>query len=208
MDQEKKQEDRGSSYFIYAIIFVVVLIVFLLCFRYFPTGMFSKQDETQSYSYNGFVFTNITGLWFTELQKAGTNKVYSVPLHFGPLELKDVPIEGDVNVFKNLTELYLTFDPTGEEFSYIALAASEISINLAQTLDITPVAACTVNDSRVCEGRPIIDCKSNGSPAIMLRYDNSTRVFVENNCIFVQGAQKDLIKAADRLLLKWFSVMS
>jgi len=204
--KEEKQEELQSRYFMYAILFVVILIAVILSFRHMPTGMFSKEEK-QSYSYNGFVFTNITGLWFTEIQKAGTNKVFRVPLHYGPRELQNVTINGDVVPFQNLSELYITFDPVGEDFSYIALAASELSINLAQTLGITPIAACTKNETQICYDRPIIDCESSGLPAICLRHAEPAMVYVENNCIFVQGQERNLMKAADRLLLKWFSVM-
>jgi subtilase family serine protease len=199
----EKEENRQYKYFLYAIFFIVIFIVVVLSLRYF----IPKETKLSSYSYNGFVFTNMSGLWFTEIQKTGTNKVYNVPLHFGPKELEDITIEGDINNFNNKTQLYITFDPTGNDFSYIALSASEISINLAQTLNITPVAACTVNDTRICSGREIISCKEPGLPAIYLLYDNSTGIYVKNNCIFVQGQGKELVRAADRLLLKWFSVM-
>ena len=196
-------ETRQSKIFFYIIAFIIIFIIAVLSIRYFVP----EKSDIQSYSYNGFVFTNITGLWFTDIQKAGTNTVYTVPLRHGPRELQNVSIEGDVNSFRNNTELHITFDPTGEDFTYIALAASELSINLAQTLNITPVAACSVNDTVVCLGRPIIDCEDSGEAAIYLRYGNETKVYVENNCIFIEGPEEEIMKSTDRLLLKWFSVM-
>ena len=201
--KEKPDDENQVRYFIYAILLIVIFIAVLLSVRYF----IPRTSKTNSYSYNGFVFTNMSDLWFVEVLKAGTTKVYNVPLHFGAKELETIKIEGDVSHFKNKTAIYITFDPTGKEFSYIALAASELSINLAQTMNITPVAACTVNETDVCSGRHIIDCKTPGQPAVFIRYDNTTRIFVENNCIFVQGAGKEVLRAADRLLLKWFSIM-
>jgi len=200
---EKEKEERQASYFIYAIVFIVIFIALIFSIRYF----FPAKQEIQQYSYNGFIFTNIGGLWYTEILKEGTNKSYSVPLHFSPSELGNVTIEGDVNAFKNKTEIFLTFDPNAEEFSYIALSASEVSINLAQTLNITPIAACTSNETPACTGRLVVDCKNPGPPAIYFSYSNYTRVYVQNNCIFVQGFRQELVRATDRLLLKWFSIM-
>lgn len=202
-EKEKESEEKQARYFIYVIIFVAILIMAILSLRY----IFPQKQKVQSYSYNNFVFTNISGLWYTEIQKQGTNKVYSVPLHFSPSELGNISIEGDVNQFKNKTNIYITFDPEGSEFSYIALSASEISINLAQTFNITPIAACTANKTAACISRPVVDCKTPGQPAIYLKYDNATRVYVQNNCIFVQGNSWELVKASDRLMLKWFSIM-
>ncbi len=201
--KEASTADKQSKLFFYVIAFIIIFIVLVLSIRYFVP----EKSEVQSYSYNGFVFTNITGLWFTDIQKTGTNTVYTVPLRHGPRELQDIAIEGDVTSFKNRTKLYITFDPTGEDFTYIALAASELSINLAQTLNITPVAACSVNDTEVCAGRPIINCKTHGEAAIYLKYANDTRVYAKNNCIFLEGPEEEIMKSADRLLLKWFSVM-
>ena len=201
--KEKIADDKQTRYFMFAIIAIVVFIALLLSAKYF----FPQKPQIQSYSYNNFIFTNVTGLWYTEILKAGTNDVYKVPLHFGPRDLQDISIEGDVNSFKNNTKVYITFEPNGTDFSFIALAASELSINLAQTLNITPVAACTNNESDACQGRPAVNCKEYGEPAIYLRYDNQTRIHVENNCIFLEGQGVEVVRAADRLLLKWFSVM-
>jgi len=201
--EDKKREEKELRYFLYVIIFIVIIIAFILSIKY----IFISKPKIQSYSYNNFIFKNISGMWYTEIQKQGTNKVYNVPLHFGPLELRNISINGDVNSFKNKTNIYITFDPSGNEFSYIALSASEISINLAQTFNITPIAACTTNKADACANRPVVDCKTPGPAAIYLRYSNITRVYVENNCIFVEGYREELVKAADRLLLKWFSIM-
>lgn len=202
------EDDKQVKFFVYVIAIIIIFIVALLSVRYLDSkGFFSKEPEIQSYSYNGFVFTNMTGLWFTEIVNPVTQKQYNIPLHFGPKQLENIIIEGDVKPFKNESEIYITFNPEGSEFGYIALAASEISINLAQTLDITPIAACTTNSS-VCVERPIISCSSPGEPAVFLKQENETRIFVENNCIIVQGQGPEIVRAADRLLLNWFSVMS
>ena len=200
---EKKTEDGQAKYFIYVIIFIVLFIAAVLSIRYF----WPQKSRAESYSYNNFIFTNMSGLWFTDVYSTRTGALYTVPLHFSPRELGNITIDGDVNAFKNKTLVYITFDPTGNEFSYIALSASELSINLAQTLNITPVASCTVNVSGVCTNRPVIDCKKPGESAVYLKYDNVTKIYMENNCIVVQGKEWELVKASDRLLLKWFNVM-
>ncbi len=202
--EEKGQEKKQSRYFWLAIIIIVLFIISLLSVRFFVP----EKKEFQSYSYNGFVFQNISGMWFTEIQKAGTNKVYRVPLHYGPPELENVSISKDINnFFTNKTKIYITFNPLGKNFSYIALAASEISINLAQTFNITPIAACTINETKACVSRPLVTCENAGSPAISLKHANDTKVYLENNCVVVQGPGRELMRATDRLLLKWFSIM-
>ena len=201
--KEEEEKDNSVKYFIYAIVVLAVIILFIIGVRYF----YHPKEKSNSYSYNNFLFTNISGMWLTEIQKAGTNKVYRVPLHFGPLELENIPIEGDVISFRNVSQLYITFVPTNEPLSFIALSASELSINLAQTFNITPIAACTANETDACSSRPVVDCKTPDEKAIFLNYGNKTQIYVKNNCIFVEGTGKEIVKATDRLLLKWFSIM-
>lgn len=203
--KEKKAEkgDKSIKFFIYAIVILAIIILLILSIRFF----YKPEKKSDSYSYNNFVFTNITGLWMTEIQKAGTNKSYIISLHYGPLELEDVPAEDAVGRFKNISQIYITFVPDREPLSFIALSASELSLNLARTLNITPIAACTINITDACANRPVVDCQNDGVPAIFLNYANTTQVYVKNNCIFVEGFEKEIVKATDRLLLKWFSVM-
>ncbi|MEM4336821.1 MAG: hypothetical protein QXG86_02340 [Candidatus Woesearchaeota archaeon] len=199
----RKRKDKSVKIFIYMLLFLLGILALIFSIKYF----YKPVDKTHSYSYNNFVFTNISGLWYTEIQKYGTNKTYIIPLHYGPLELEYIPVSDEVDNFKNLTEIYITFRPDKEPLGYIALAAAELSINLAQTLNITPIAACASNTTEACAHRPIINCESPGKAAIFLNYDNDTRVYVKNNCIFVEGFEKEIVKATDRLLLKWFNVM-
>ncbi len=198
----EKEIDSSSKFLIYFFIFLIVVFGGIIALRYF----YNTSPEVQSYSYNGFVFTNVTGLWYAEMEKAGTKVIYNVPLHFGPLQLQNISIDKDVKKFNNYRQIYITFDPTTEGLNYVALAASELSINLAQTLDITPIAACTKNETDACAKRPIINCSSD-APTIFLNPYGSLNISVYKNCIQLNGAGIDLIKATDRLLLTLFGVM-
>jgi len=204
MAKKQKEEDKSVKLFLGAIIILIVILAAIISIKYF----YQPKEKINAYSYNNFLFTNVSGLWITEIQKAGTNTVYRVPLHFGPKELEDITIDGGVNAFKNYSQIYITFNPDEEMLSFIALSASELSLNLAQTLNITPVAACTKNGTDACINRTIVNCQSAGQPAIFLNYANQTAVYVKNNCIFVEGMGRDLVRATDRLLLKWFSIMN
>ena len=201
--KKEKQKDRSVAYLVYAIIILAAIIVLILSIRY----LYTPAQKSNSYSYNNFLFTNVSGMWITEIQKEGTNKVYRIPLHFSPRELEDIPIDESVEMFKNQSELYITFNPNEEILGFVALSASELSINLAQTLNISPIAACIDNKTDACVNRSVVDCQSFGKPAIFLNYANKTQIYVKNNCIFVEGEGKELVRATDRLLLRWFSIM-
>lgn len=202
MSEKKDEMEFSTKFLIY--VFVLLLIIFggIIALRYFYT----PAQKIQSYSYNGFVFTNITGMWYVELQKIDTNIIYNVPLHYGPLQVQDIPIDDDVARFGRFKNIYITFDPDEERLQHVALAASELSINLAQTLDITPVAACTKNSTEACADRPIMQCDSD-YPVIYLNPYGLANVSVYKNCIKVSGQEMEIIRAADRLLLTLFGIM-
>lgn len=199
----KKETDPSTRFLIYFFVFLLVIFGSIIAIRFF----YNPEQKVQSYSYNGFVFTNITGLWYVELQKINSSIIYNVPLHYGPSQISDVPINDNFRRFNRFSQIYITFDPTEEDLQYVALAASELSINLAQTLSITPVAACTKNATEACSERPIIDCNSS-TPAIFLNPHDAASVSANKNCIEVKGAGRELIRAVDRLLLTMFGIMN
>ncbi len=199
----EKETDYSSKFLIYFFIFLIVIFGGIIALRYF----YNQTPKVQSYSYGGFVFTNVTGLWYVEMQKTGGDIIYNVPLHFGPLQLQDISIDKEVKRLSKFKQVYLTFDPTAQGLNYVALAASELSINLAQTLDTTPIAACTKNITDACANRPIIDCDS-GVPAIVLNPYGSLNISVHENCVELSGEGINLVKAADRLLLTLFGIMN
>ena len=63
--KEKKAEkgDKSIKFFIYAIVILAIIILLILSIRFF----YKPEKKSDSYSYNNFVFTNITGLWMTEI---------------------------------------------------------------------------------------------------------------------------------------------
>ncbi len=210
MTEEQTEQDHspsgidGNTRFMFFVLIALLLILGgIIGIRYW----YEPAREETGYIYNGFTFTNVTGLWYTQLQKKETGILYNVPLHFGPRELEKVPLQGNVMPFLNNSKMYITFDPIGSSFEYVALSASELSINLAQTFNITPIAACTTNETKACSDRPIIRCGKTKDATIYLRQANETKTIVEDNCIIVQGRGKDLVRATDRLLLQLFGVM-
>lgn len=192
---------------------VIAAVILVLAFLFILninkiTGFFIKEklSEPEDYYYKGmYHFYKGGSLWTTELVFG--NQVIKIPLHFSPKDLENITIEGEVDErFRNSSRLYITFDP-GEKLGFIALAVSELTLNLAQGMNIGLIAACTTNSTEECYHRPIITCNNTDKGAIYLRDDNEPRVIMSGNCITIQGRNYDLVRAADRLLLKWYRVM-
>ncbi|MBD3314074.1 hypothetical protein GF345_06535 [Candidatus Woesearchaeota archaeon] len=164
-------------------------------------------DPDEGYIYKGYSFVNVKGMWFTQVQRYGTNDLYNVQFHFGPRDIEDIPVEGNINEFKEINATYVAFDPTADDETYTTLAAGELSINIATVFNMMPVAACVKNVSETCHTRPIINCSTSERPVIYLENSDTPAVVRDNACIRVQGDGEGLVKAVDRLLLSWFGIM-
>src|SRR3989338_2964986 len=98
-----------------------------------------ELDSKEGYIYNGYSFIYADGLWWTELNKFGT--LLKVPLHFGPKELEDIPIQGTLNdSFNYGDEVFIAIDPEVQD-KYYTLAISELSFNTVKGLDRIPVGS-------------------------------------------------------------------
>jgi hypothetical protein len=222
---KKGKEDKQKKQFkVIGLTMLFFIGVFLLVF-WFRFGRTTTTDFEKAYTdvlngkesdtgflYNGYVFVKISDLWYTKLQKDKT--LYKVPFHYNPKEVEDIPILGDSfsfgnNVVNNYSgDLYITFDPTEKELKYIGLANGELSFNIVQTLGLNPKAGCTKNETDGCNGAPIINCGMADLPVILLISSNISRVVVpDQNCMVIQGNEKDLVRAVDKLLYKWYKIM-
>ena len=219
--QEQTQTEAKSSKPLYIAIGVILLcfaVLFAIRFIRSPTAEVITIDELHeknikgeisdiNYVYNGFSFVFADGLWYTQVQKKDT--IWDVPLHFGPKHVGNISIIGKLNnnFGYNNDTVYITFDPTGEDLQYIALASAELSLSLTKGFGITPIAACSENKTEVCSQRPIKTCEDK-EDIIYIRQANEAKVELNGNCIVIQGDDWEIVKSADRLLLKWYKIIS
>jgi len=200
--EQKKTFSSGTR----AVIWIVVLgTLFLMVF--ISVKLIALQQEYEAYSYNHFDFVNIDNMWYTQIQLG--RQPWKVPMRFGPRDVEYIPVVGDPDIMLTVKVNYITFDPEEEPLNYTALAASELSLNLAQALDIRPEGACTKNITEACHNRTIISCETDKTHAIIYLTQDSDFPIVEqkDNCLIVKGKGFDLVKAVDRLLLYWYEIM-
>ncbi len=226
---EKTADTRSTRYFFISLgILVLVLVSIFLIPRLFSdqgpqtlSDLHKKiladgEDSDTAYVYNGYSFVFYDGLWYTQILNQFSQELYDVPLHYGPRELIDVSITGNLNSFftrvlnttiaNNTHRYYLTFNPDDENMGYVALAAGELSQNLVTTFDIAPVSAC-IKEGAGCENVPIITCENIDFPVIYLTSGEPTMIYAEDNCITLQGNQAELVRTVDRFILKLYNVM-
>jgi len=201
-EKEEPEDKKETKKLLMALgVIAVICISFLVWFYYSK----NKPIEFPSYEYNGFTFTKIEGLWHTEWQRG--NELFSVHLRYGPKESENIPIIRYSNeTFKINKTVYITFDP-GTELGYIALASTEISLNLHNTFGIKPIAACTENKTQPCSKRPIITCTNTNESVIYIRKGDETGLFTNNNCLIIQGKDEDIVRAADKVIWVWYGII-
>ena len=130
-----------------------------------------------------------------------------VTLHFGPKQVEEVPIRGQLDpAFNEGGKVYLAIDPEVRN-KYYSLALSEISFNLVKGVRREPAGSCTRNDW-ACENRTIISCQNTGGkPVIEFVLENETGIELSGTCIKISGQEYGIVKAANRVLYKWYGVM-
>lgn len=166
------------------------------------------EDPEMGYVHNGFVFVRAQdGTWIT--RAVINQQEVQIPVHFGPRELVNVTWRGSLNgTFYNST-LYITFEPNSTQMQYIALSATELSLNFAEALKIYPTAACAYDDPS-CLSRPIRTCDSVNSSVVFIKHNENFpdgRVDLRGNCVVLEGNEWGMVKAVDAFLLEWYGIL-
>jgi len=174
--------------------------------------MFEKtlagEVTDDNYIYNGFAFVRVGNLWYTRFKVE--DMLFDIPLHFDPKSTDNITLHGELNhtKFNTAEKFYITFDPEQDRLDYVALTSAELSLNMARgAIGKTPEAACAVNKTFACSTRPIINCSNTEYSVIYLRDAKPTGLFMEDNCVIVQGERQEVLRAADRLIYQWYGMM-
>jgi hypothetical protein len=199
-----EKAEKGMQFvFILAIVTIILVIVGILGMRYIL-----PKEKPETVTYNQFTFTKTAGSWYTQWQY--NNELYTIPLRFNPYEVENISISEMLNNSFNQQKItYVTFDPTDSNMAYVALAASELSINLAQVMGYNLSASCTTNETGAesCQNRTIAKCGDADKAVIYLKEDNETKVNITDSCITIQGKALELTRAVDRVLYKIYGIM-
>ena len=194
-----EETEKTTRYFIIIGAVALVVVIGFLLFG------FKKEAPKNTVDYNYFTFEEIGGLWQTNIQIK--NQPYEALFRFNPTQVQDVYITGNFSGFKQ-EPIYITFDPDAgkEQFKYLALAASELSLHIVRALNLTVEAACTKNETEACFNRSIVTCADDAS-VIYLVSKPPTQITLDGDCVTLSGDGMELLKSADRLLFQWYKVM-
>ncbi len=164
-----------------------------------------KLDPDQGYMYHGYSFVKYSDLWYTQVQKGKT--VYDVTFNYDPKSVENIPVEGVLTKdFVKNKKLWITFDPDSPNLKWVAIANYGLSRSLAWAFGYDMEAGCTKNITKACADR-VVECGDPDKAVIYLKQANDTRVILAENCVIVQGEGENLVKAKDRLLLRWYGIL-
>ncbi len=203
----KKKELIKNDWFILIIpvVIIVVLIAAVFGVKYF----YKPKEKIQTINFNGFIFTNESGIWKTQMQMQ--DKLYDLMFKYNPYDVENITINYRLNKFSELTAerryMYITFDPEDDNLAYIALAAADLTRALTRVYGIKPVAACTKNITDACSDVPIKTCETTSMPVIYIDDNPIQNITYKANCLTIQGEKDDLLKAVQRVLFDWYKIM-
>ncbi len=215
---KKKTSDKAL---IIAVIAIVIILAVIISMKLIPKetpktiddlhelNLKGKLKPEDGYVYEGYSFVFANGLWYTQVQNIAGTSIFEIPLHYGPNQVKDIPIEGEFNsvIFNSNKEIYITFDPLGSNLNYVALAVGEFDQSIIQAFNKVPIAACDKNETTACANRPIITCDNTEKTVLYLKQEPKTKVIFKDNCLIVQGIGPDIVRSTNRLLLNLYGIM-
>jgi hypothetical protein len=195
-------EDTKKPTFIFMVVGGLVLLI-ILGFIFFG---FKPKVEEKKVEYSYFTFEEVGGLWQTDIQMG--NQLYEAVFRFNPKQVEDVYVTGNFSGFSS-QPIYITFDPESDEaqFKYLALAVSELTLNIVRGLNYTVEAACTKNVTDACINRSIVTCDDTDKSVIYLSAVAPTQITLKDHCAMLTGGEFDLLKSVDRLLFQWYKIM-
>ena len=209
------------------LLIIVIAVISLLLIFIIGYAIFNKQEPktleelhvlnlkgklkpSQGYVYKGvYSFINLDNLWYTQLTSLKGTNLYSLALRYSPRELEDIIIEGslDKKFFDKQNEFYVTFNPTGRDFSYVGLAVADFDAHMSKVFEKKPIAACDRNETEPCKTRQIVTCENTDKLVLYIKESERFRTYYNNNCIVVEGSGLDLVKGVDRILYNLYNIM-
>ena len=225
--QEEKMPQKGTKsksdkMLIIGIGLIALLFIVIFGLRYFTQeqpetiddlhelNLKGKLKPEQGYLYKGvYSFVKFDDLWYTQLMSPKGTRFYNIQFRYDPREVEDINIGGwlDTELFNNATEYYVTFNPTGNDFSSVALAVGDFNTHMTKIFFKNPIAACDRNETEACGDRPIITCDGTDKMVLYVKEANNTRVYYDDNCIVVEGSGFELVKGVDRVLYDFYDIM-
>lgn len=219
---EEKPKKSSEKTLIISIVVIVLLFISIIAYSILNKpqpktledlhvlNLQGKLRSSQGYVYKGvYSFVTLDNLWYSQLASPKGTKIYSLAMRYSPRDLKEIAIEGnlDTEFFNNQSEFFVTFNPTGKDFSSVGLAVADFNTHMSKVFEKKPIGACDRNETETCKTRPIVTCEDADKLVLYVKESERFRTYYNNNCIVVEGNGLDLVKGVDRVLYNLYNVM-
>jgi hypothetical protein len=189
--RERKKEKRTQ-------LWMGIFVIFLMATSIFGIIVGSNSNGSQTYRYEGHAFyVNENNLYESKINDK-TMEFYSLP---DQLEKTSDEI---INKIKNSPSVKVTFDPTDtENLQYIEVARFGLSSYTDENFEygITKASA-TYNF-------PIVTCEdaTAESPVLIFEKTEEINLYMENNCIHVQGDLFEFLMHRDSIIYSYYGIL-
>jgi len=224
-EEVKEVNLKSDKLLIVMVIIIVAVFVAIFGSRYFiqeqpetiddlhALNLKGKLNEDQGYLYNDvYSFVKFDDVWYTQFKSPKGTILYDFNFRYSPRELENIKIKGklDIEKFNDASQYYVTFNPLGNDLTYVRLARLDYDIMMTRIFQKIPVSACDRNVSNVttaCLSIPIITCKNTDDIVIYYKETDELSVEYKDNCIIISGSDFDFIKGVDRVLYNLYGIM-
>lgn len=172
---------------------IPLFIVFIVVFSVIGFMWGRDSEETSPYVIDEYNLIKIDNKWV--LEKEGIQYVFD----HHPNELKEIPVE---SFSINNPKYYLIFDPEDKD-NNLDYSLSKLYYTLKQ-FNLQVFLACSKEES--CElDIPVKDCTEN---AFYFKKSEETKIYLNENCIIIEGDNLGLSMAVDKLNYLFLGVIN
>lgn len=193
------EDSKLTNNFILGVGILIVLLAAFFGVSYYYNNN-RPPPELPQIEYNGFDFVYFDDLWNFEWQRG--NNLYNMHFYYNPEEALEIPVT-TINPLSDVFQLetiYTTFDPLANNTLYFPIAQAELVLTIVRVFERFVVAGCSQNATLPCASQPIVTCETTQAPVILLHQDPEAKITIDDDCVILQGTDKELIKAVDRFL--------
>jgi hypothetical protein len=180
-DAEKKQKKNQ--------IIIGAILIFIMLGSTFGiiVDSFGNNSNTNKVEYNGYQFVGENDFWKTTLGN------YEFMFRYNPTQVEKINTSVKyLNSYSGLP-LYIS----SEDY----VAEVEIYRNLQNIVERFQ-GAC-LSEENCKENFPIKDCSNN---FIIIKKANESRIYQDENCVFIEGKQENLTQITDEFLFKMLGI--
>jgi hypothetical protein len=199
----------GIFVLIFAIFFIVAIIrkperQTMTIDEMHAANLQGELDPKQGYIYHGYSFVNMGGIWYSQIQKGNTT--YDITFNNDPRGVENITVQGNLSKRFAQDDIFITFDTDSGSLPYVTVANAGLSMSLAKGFKYNLTASCTSNHT-ACLKNGIVTCGDTDKAVIYFKEDPETKITLFDNCVTVQGTGPEIVRAKDRLLLRWYGVL-